>query len=359
MCQNINVVKHLSNVVKFFYICVMKRIYRNINLVDRNSFGVEQSADMLIEFETADDLVDIFSELHPTNWYVLGAGNNTLFTQDYKGLLLTPVCRGVEILVETEQTVKLRAAAAENWDDLVAWSVERGLWGIENLSAIPSSVGAAPVQNIGAYGAEAKDAISVVEYFDTESLQVVRLSNADCHFAYRESIFKQELKGRAIILAVEFELSKISRPNVGYGDVVAEVEARGGVTLANIRAAICAIRDRKLPDPKVLGNAGSFFKNPVVDREVAERLLAQYPDMPRYDVSNEPSKVKLAAGWLIDRAGLKGYSDGCVGVHDRQALVLVNKGGATGADVVRLAERVCSVVAEKFGIAISPEVNVL
>jgi UDP-N-acetylmuramate dehydrogenase len=215
------------------------------------------------------------------------------------------------------------------------------------------------VQNIGAYGAEAKDTITFVEYFDTRTMEVVRLSSEECRFGYRESIFKQELKGVAIILAVEFRLSRTPRPNLGYGDVIKEVEARGGATLGNIREAICAIRSSKLPDPKVLGNAGSFFKNPIVEREVAEKLLARYADMPHYPVAGDDTKVKLAAGWLIDKSGLKGYKDGSVGVHDRQALVLVNHGGATGGDVMRLAGYVCQQVKEKFGVEISPEVNIL
>ncbi|MBO5717329.1 MAG: UDP-N-acetylmuramate dehydrogenase [Alistipes sp.] len=337
----------------------MKRIYSNINLADRNSFGVQQQAQTLVEFESAEDLRNYFTEQHPERWYVLGAGNNTLFTQDYDGVLFTPVNRNRTILLSNDEYVEVRAEAAHDWDELVEWSVNEGLWGIENLSAIPSSVGAAPVQNIGAYGAEAKDAITIVEYFDTRTLEVVRLASAECKFAYRESIFKQELKGHVIILAVEFRLSRTPRPNLGYGDVISEVEARGGATLRNIRDAICAIRSRKLPDPKVLGNAGSFFKNPIVDKSVAESLMAKYPDMPHYAVPGDDNHVKLAAGWLIDRSGLKGYRDGSVGVHDRQALVLVNHGGATGGDVMRLAYYVCGKVKENFGVEISPEVNVL
>lgn len=337
----------------------MKRIYSNISLADRNSFGVVQQAKSLVEFETAEDLRDYFVESRPERWYVLGAGNNTLFTKDYDGVLFTPVCRGRSILASNKEYVDVRAEAAHDWDKLVEWSVNEGLWGIENLSAIPSSVGAAPVQNIGAYGAEAKDAITVVEYLDTRTLDIVRLANAECKFAYRESIFKQELKGHVIILAVEFRLYRSPRPNLGYGDVISEVENRGGATLRNIRDAICSIRSRKLPDPKVLGNAGSFFKNPIVERDVAEALISRYPDMPHYAIPGDDSKLKLAAGWLIDRSGLKGYRDGSVGVHDRQALVLVNHGGATGSDVMRLAHYVCSKVKENFGVEISPEVNVL
>lgn len=337
----------------------MKRIYNDINLQNRNSFGVVQSARTLVEFESAEDLRSYFAEHKPEKWYVLGAGNNTLFTKDYDGVLFTPVSREVKVLADDDQGVMIRVDAAADWDELVAWSVENGLWGMENLSAIPSSVGAAPVQNIGAYGAEAKDVITVVEYFDTRTLEVVRLSNAECHFAYRESIFKQELKGVAIILAVEFSLRREACPNLGYGDVIKEVEARGGATLRNIRDAICAIRASKLPDPKMLGNAGSFFKNPIVSSGVADALLATYPDMPRYAVPGDEGVVKLAAGWLIDKSGLKGYRQGAVGVHDRQALVLVNHGGATGGDVLELAYHVCRCVKEHFGVDISPEVNIL
>lgn len=337
----------------------MKRIYNNINLANRNSFGVVESAATLVEFDTVDDLREYFTTEKPERWYVLGAGNNTLFTKFYDGALIVPKSGARTILSDDGERVDIRVEAAHDWDELVAWSVEQGLWGIENLSAIPSSVGAAPVQNIGAYGAEAKDAITVVEYFDTRTMEVVRLSNEECRFAYRESIFKQELKGVAVILAVEFRLSRTPRPNLGYGDVIKEVEARGGATLGNIRDAICAIRGSKLPDPKVLGNAGSFFKNPIVEREVAEALLECYADMPHYPVAGDETKEKLAAGWLIDKSGLKGYRNGAVGVHERQALVLVNYGGATGGEVIALAEYVCGEVKRNFGVEISPEVNIL
>ena len=337
----------------------MKRIYNDINLENRNSFGVVQYATTLVEFDTCEELKAIFEEMHPAKWYVLGAGNNTLFTKDYDGVLITPTCSKRIILEDNGENVCVRVEAAHDWDEFVAWSVESGLWGVENLSAIPSSVGAAPVQNIGAYGAEVKDAISVVEYFDTNKLEVVRLKCEECGFGYRESIFKHELRGVAIILAVEFNLHRTPSPNLGYGDVIKEVEARGGATLKNIREAICAIRGSKLPDPKELGNAGSFFKNPIVPKIVAERLLNEYPSMPCYAIANNDEVMKLAAGWLIDQSGLKGYREGHVGVHDRQALVLVNHGGATGGEVLHFAEFVCSVVRTKFGVEIAPEVNIL
>lgn len=337
----------------------MKRIYNNINLENRNSFGVKQQATMLVEFETAQELKELFEELKPSKWYVLGAGNNTLFTDDYDGVLFTPICSKRTILNDDGEWVDVRVESAHDWDEFVAWSVDNGLWGIENLSAIPSSVGAAPVQNIGAYGAEVKSVVTTVEYFDTQKLEVVRLKCEECGFGYRESIFKHELRGVAIILAVEFRLHRSATPNLGYGDVIKEVESRGGATIKNIREAICAIRASKLPDPKELGNAGSFFKNPIVPKIVAERLLNEYPNMPSYPVPNNEESVKLAAGWLIDQAGLKGYREGHVGVHDRQALVLVNHGGATGGEVLHFAEFVCSVVHTKFGVNIVPEVNIL
>lgn len=337
----------------------MKRTYNNINLQNRNSFGVIEQADRLVEFETANDLKELFSEERPSKWYVLGAGNNTLFTQSYNGTLITPTCSARTTLNDDGEYVDVRVEAAHDWDEFVAWNVDNGLWGVENLSAIPSSVGAAPVQNIGAYGAEVKDAITAIDYFDTNKLEVVRLKCEECQFGYRESIFKHQLRGVAIILAVEFRLHRTPTPNLGYGDVIREVEARGGATLRNIREAICAIRASKLPDPKVLGNAGSFFKNPIVDKSVAEQLLQSYPDMPHYPVPNDANSVKLAAGWLIDKSGLKGYREGHVGVHNRQALVLVNHGGATGGEVLHFAEFICSVVHNKFGVDICPEVNIL
>ena len=288
---------------------------------------------------------------------ILILARGVLFTQRFAGTLLKPVGKGIKIKAQIDDSVIVEAEAGVEWDDLVAWSVERDLWGMENLSLIPGTVGAAPVQNIGAYGAEAKDVIERVHFFDVEDRKHHTLGCAECRFAYRESIFKHELKGRAIITSVEFRLSKSSQPSLGYGDLAKEVELRGGATLKNIREAVCAIRQSKLPDTAVLGNAGSFFKNPIVNKEVSERLKAEYDSMPIYPVSEH--KCKLAAGWLIDQAGLKGYRKGNVGVHERQALVLVNFGGATGAEVIALSEEVREKVFAKFGINIDPEVNIL
>lgn len=328
-------------------------------LRDLNSFHVEEHADCIIEFNSKEDLEQIFAEAEaPEKWYVLGGGNNILFTQRYQGVLIHPTGCAITILNEDSEQLTVEVEAAVEWDDFVAWCVERDLWGAENLSLIPGSVGASPVQNIGAYGAEAKDIISKVHFYAVNERQHRSLTNAECCFAYRDSIFKRELRGCAIITSVEFTLSKTPKPNLGYGDLARETEARGGATLKNIRDAVCAIRRQKLPDTAVLGNAGSFFKNPIVDKSIAEELMAKYENMPIYPTA-DPKKCKLAAGWLIDQAGMKGYRRGCVGVHDRQALVLVNHGGATGGEVIALARDVQRCVAERFGVDIEAEVNVL
>ena len=324
-----------------------------------NSFHADEKARRLVVFDAAEDLDHIFApESGLGKFYVLGGGNNILFTGYFDGALLKPDIRGIRVLAEDDETVTVEAGAAVEWDDLVAWSVERGLWGAENLSLIPGTVGAAPVQNIGAYGAEAKDVIARVRMFDTVRREHGVLTAEECRFAYRDSIFKHELRGRAVITSVEFRFGKRPAPDLGYGDLQRETEVRGRASLRNIREAVCAIRRGKLPDTAVLGNAGSFFKNPVVSRAEAERLAARYEGMPVYPAP-DPERRKLAAGWLIDRAGMKGYRKGRAGVHDRQALVLVNFGGATGEEIMELAREVQLRVRDAFGVAIEPEVNIL
>ena len=333
--------------------------YKNHPLRSLNSFHVEAEAECIIEFDQSEDLDQIFAQGNaPEKWYVLGGGNNILFTKRYDGTLIHPTGRNIEILSEDDTSMRLRAEAGVDWDEFVSWCVEHKLWGAENLSLIPGTVGAAPVQNIGAYGVEAKDIIHAVHYFDTTSCEHRTLTHEECHFAYRDSIFKQELRGRAIITSVEFGLSKVPSPSLRYGDVQQQVEERGGPTLRNIREAVCSIRQQKLPDTNLLGNAGSFFKNPIVRQEVADRLKQQHENMPIYPTP-DPTLCKLAAGWLIDQAGLKGYRTGNVGVHDRQALVLVNHGDATGDEVIALAKYVQTKVAETFGVEIEAEVNIL
>lgn len=331
-------------------------IKNNIDLREYNSFGIGAVARTFIEFDSLSDLQTLHSEgLFEGDVRVIGAGNNIIFVGDATCTLLHPVAKGIEVVSRDLQSVTVRAEAGTDWDDFVAWCVAQGLWGAENLSLIPGSVGAAPVQNIGAYGVEAKDIISSVEMFCTDTAKMLTLAAEHCDFGYRESIFKHTLKGKVIITAVTFTLSLSPNPNCDYGDLAAKVAELGGETLENIRAAVIDIRQSKLPDPKVMGNVGSFFKNPFVSAERAKELAEQYAGIPLYPTEGG---VKVAAGWLIDRCGLKGYKAERVGVHERQALVLVNLGGATGEDVLQLATMVQQRVKEKFDIDIEMEVNI-
>lgn len=337
----------------------MRAIKIDISLARLNSFGVDATARGLFEFAGADDLRWFFARPVAAErpWYVWSGGNNILLSGDYPGTLLHPVGREIVIVKETPAEVFVKAAGAVEWDDLVAWSVERGLGGVENLSLIPGYVGAAPVQNIGAYGVELKETVETVEAYMVETGRVENLTAGECRFGYRDSIFKQELAHKAIILSVTLRLSRQPVFRVDYGDLRRAVESLGGVTPANIRRAVIALRESKLPDPKIIGNAGSFFKNPVVAHAEAEALREQHPDMPVYPAPD--GGVKLAAGWLIDRAGWKGARRGNVGVHDRQALVLVNHGGATGAEIIAFAREIQQSVRGRFGVDIHMEVNIL
>ncbi len=337
----------------------MIRVYNNISLRERNSFHIDVTAKSLIEYSSIEDLREIFSHYAPKSWVVLSGGNNILFTQDVEQTIITPISTEIEVLEDDQQSQLIKVDAGVEWDDVVEWCVSRDLWGVENLSLIPGKAGAAPIQNIGAYGAEVCDVLCGVEYFDTVTGELLVRGVEECQFGYRDSIFKRELKGRVVVTAILLRLSKVAKPNLRYADIVSRVESRGDVTLRAIRDVICEVRREKLPDTAVLGNAGSFFKNPIVDVELAERLLHIYPDMPMYSVEGEVNKRKLAAGWLIDQAKMKGYRDGCVGVHSKQALVLVNMGGASGADLLSLARRVQCRVRELFGVDIESEVNIL
>ncbi len=324
-----------------------------------NSFGIEARAGRLVEWKNTNELKGAFSkEIAGSRWMALGGGNNILFTRDYDGVLVKSAAKKIEIIEDTADKVFVRADAGVDWDKFVAWCVARGLWGVENLSGIPGTAGAAPIQNIGAYGAEVRDVIRSVEYFSVEEAKVTTIAGKDCGFGYRDSVFKRDLKGKVVITAVDFELSKTARPNLKYGALAEKVEELGGANLENIRHAVTAIRDSKLPDPRVIGNAGSFFKNPVVDTAVAQKLLAQYPEMPIYPAGEE-GKTKLAAGWLIEQAGWKGRNEGHVGIHPGQALIVVNLGGATGREIVEFSQKVQAAVCSKFGVGLETEVNIV
>lgn len=322
-----------------------------------NTFGIDARATAYLRVTDEAMLAELRREpaLASMPRLVLGGGSNMLFTRDYDGLVLHMTTTGIDIVGETGEAVIVRAAAGENWHRFVLQTIERGLPGLENLSLIPGSVGAAPIQNIGAYGAELKDCFHSLRAFDFNSGEILTLDRAACRFGYRDSIFKHELAHRAVILDVSFALPKHWQPNLRYAELAQELAARGknAPSAADVSAAVVAIRTRKLPDPAVIGNAGSFFKNPVVSREIRDALLARYPGLVSFPQPD--GSCKLAAGWLIDQCGWKGRHAGAAGVYEKQALVLVNRGGATGREIADLAAAVQADVQQRFGVMLEPE----
>ena len=327
-------------------------------LAPHTTFGLPARAAHYIELTDSGDLPEIcrLPEFDAATVCWLGGGSNVLFMQDFPSLVVRMATRGIRELERTPDSVLLEAQAGENWHGFVQSSLHMGLGGLENLSLIPGTVGASPVQNIGAYGVEVKDRIHSVRCFDVQTQEWRELSNAECRFAYRDSIFKHEGRQRYVITSVVFRLDTQFVPNVKYGDlaqVLAEQCGGRAPTAQDVAQAVCAIRRSKLPDPAVLGNVGSFYKNPLVDAAHAQTLLAQYPQMPHYPQPD--GRVKLAAGWLIDQCGLKGKTIGGAAVHDKQALVLVNKNRATAADVRALSNEICRIVAQRFAVDLQPE----
>lgn len=325
----------------------------NCSLADRNTFGMDVRADSLIDWATTDELKNALQDIEKPV-LMIGGGSNLLFMGDFKGTVLHSTISTIEIIGSTDDHVHVKVGAGVIWDDFVAWCAINGFWGVENLSAIPGEVGASAVQNIGAYGVEAKDVIDTVQTICLADGSERDFNNSECNYAYRQSIFKNELKGQYAVAYVIYTLSKVPQPKLGYGALEQEVNRLGGPTLSNIRQAVIAIRESKLPDPKVLGNAGSFFMNPVISEQEFNIIRSNYPDVPSYPAAGG---VKVPAGWLIEKTGWKGRSLGPAAVYDKQALVLVNKGGATGADVKRLADTIIADVKQKFGITLSTEVN--
>ncbi len=332
-------------------------IKENISLLSYNTFGIDAKADYFIEYNSVEELqTALKSEIVKSNRLLhIGGGSNLLFMKDFKGVILHSAINFIKKVSEDADAVMLEAGAVVNWDDFVAYTVEKGWGGVENLSLIPGEVGASAVQNIGAYGVEVQDVITEVNAVEIETGETKTFSVEDCQYGYRESIFKKELKGKYIITSVVFKLQKQPEFKLNYQHLEAEVLKNGAINLQNIRQTIIAVRESKLPDPKIFGNAGSFFMNPVISKAHFNELLAQYPQMPHYFVSDTEEKVP--AGWLIDQCGWKGKQIGNAGVHDKQALVLVNKGGATGAEIVYLAEQIQASVKSKFGVELRAEVN--
>ncbi|NNC84006.1 MAG: UDP-N-acetylmuramate dehydrogenase [Flavobacteriales bacterium] len=330
---------------------------QNISLKAYNTFGLEVRAEQFASFSNEEELVEGLDLCHAEPSLILGGGSNILLTKDIPGLVLRNEIPGIDISPWNDETYIVRAGAGMVWHDLVSYCVENGLGGIENLSLIPGSVGAAPMQNIGAYGVEIKDVFHGLEALHIPTGEVHRFGLEECRFGYRESVFKRSLKGQYVITRLELRLSKNSTLNTSYGAIEAELERLGKApSIQSISEAVINIRRSKLPDPQKIGNAGSFFKNPVIESERFEEIRSRYPDIPNYPA---PQGVKVAAGWLIEQAGWKGKDLGGYGVHDRQALVLVNRGQATGEKLYRLSKDIIASVHEKYGITLEREVNVI
>lgn len=333
------------------------RIFKNISLEPFNTFGLNYMADCLIRVKTEKDAISLFKG--DISWkkplLIMGGGSNILFTSDIKGTILRPEFGGIKAVREDNGIIIISAGAGITWDKLVEWAVEKGYGGLENLSLISGTVGAAPVQNIGAYGTEVKDTILKVRTISVKDGAIRFFSNEECKFGYRNSIFKSGKKGEYLVTRVYFILKTNPVFNLGYGFLKEEVYKTGKTTLENVRRAVINIRKRKLPDPEVIGNAGSFFKNPVVSKKKNEILKIQYPAMPTY--GDQSGGIKLAAGWLIEQCGWKGTRIGDAGVHEKQALVLVNHGNATGKDIFDLSEKIRISVKKKFGVVLEREVE--
>lgn len=336
----------------------MKNVEENKSLKALNTFGFDAKARYFAAPDSLSETKSILEEAKTNDipLFILGGGSNIVFAKDFDGLVLCPQMKGIEIVEESPEHVLLKAGAGVVWDDFVEYAVKNNLSGIENLSAIPGNVGATPVQNIGAYGMEAKDAIDTVNGVFIKTGSRFELKNAGCNFAYRNSVFKNKLKYKTIIAYVTFKLSKNHKYRLDYGNLKDELEKYGEINLLNIRKSIIDIRANKLPDPKELGNAGSFFKNPIIEPAEAEKLLEKYPSMPVYPSG---TKMKLSAGWMIEKCGLKGYRENNIGVHSKQALVLVNYGEGTASGLIAFSQMVQNKVFAEFGVEIEPEVNVI
>jgi UDP-N-acetylmuramate dehydrogenase len=336
----------------------MTEIKTGFSLESLNTFGIRATAEYYTEVGSPEEIEELINTniFRNSRHLIMGGGSNLLFTRDFPGLVIHPDFKGIEIVEETPDKIVIRAGAGMVWDEFVRYSVERNYGGAENLSGIPGSVGASPIQNIGAYGAEAREIIDCVEGFDFQERSWKTFDRKDCVFSYRNSIFKTEYKNSFLVSHVTFRLIKNPHElKTHYGNIEEELKNRDR-SVSSLREVILRIRSSKLPDVKEFGNAGSFFKNPVIESSLAKQLREAYPDLPVYpEVEN---RVKLSAAWLIDRAGLKGYPMGKVAVHKNQPLVLINLGGATGREIMELSGFVQETVQEKFGIKLEPEVNI-
>ena len=331
-------------------------IQENISLKKYNTFGIDVMAKRFVSVQTIQELKEVLQE--EKDIFIISGGSNMLLTKDIEKLVVHINLKGIQIKQDWD-TVDVTAAAGEDWHQFVLWCLNLNFGGLENLSLIPGQVGTSPIQNIGAYGVEVKDLITEVKSVDVETGELKTFSNEDCRFGYRNSIFKNELKGKVILTSVTFRLTKNQHNiNTSYGAIETELSAHGikKPTIQDVAQAVINIRQSKLPDPKQIGNSGSFFKNPVIPTDHFEKLKTEYPNIPSYPISD--SEIKVPAGWLIEQAGFKGKRFGEYGVHEKQALVLVNYGNASGVDIYALAQKIQQTISEQFGISLEIEVNV-
>ena len=338
----------------------MSNILHNYSLKNHNTFGLAAQAKYFASFSSEEELIELLKDniCKTEPLFILGGGSNILLTQNFEGIVLANKIKGINIISEDKHSTSITVGAGEVWHDFVLWSIQKNLSGIENLALIPGLIGASPMQNIGAYGTEVKEVITKVSYIEIESGVKKEITNTECRFGYRNSIFKEELKGKVVITEVVYKLSKIPLNNTKYGAITDELKfLKKKPSPQNIAQAVINIRSSKLPDPKTLGNSGSFFKNPIIETHEFEKLEKEFPEMVGNKVSD--TETKISAGWLIDNAELKGYRKADAGVHKNHALVLINYGNATGLEIINLAKEIQQKVKDKYGISIETEVNIL
>lgn len=330
------------------------------SLKSYNTFGIDAKATEFTSVSSFSELQSALDKYQNQELFILGGGSNMLLTQDIEKPVIHINLKGIEVVSQDENHVWVEAKAGENWHEFVLWTLKNNFGGVENLSLIPGNIGSAPIQNIGAYGVELKDVFDSCKAINIKTQEIKTFSNSACNFGYRESIFKGTEKGKYIILSVTLKLTKNKHKiSTSYGVIENELQKNGitNPTIQDISKAVIAIRESKLPNPKEIGNSGSFFKNPVVDRATFTKVQEKYPEMPFYEVSK--NEIKIPAGWLIEQAGFKGKRFGDAGVHEKQALVLVNYGNATGKEIYDLAKTIQQTIFDKFGIEIEMEVNIV
>ena len=336
-------------------------VIENYPLIKLNTFGIDVKAKYFTSINTVNELIEIkkSEKFKDHELLILGGGSNILFTKDFNGLVILNNIKGKEIVDQNDDSIILKIGAGENWHELVMYCVDNGWGGIENLSLIPGNTGTAPMQNIGAYGVEIKETFVELEALEISSGKIVKFSNSECEFGYRESVFKNKMKNKYIILNITLELNKNPILNINYGDIKAILETKKieTPTIKDVSNAIISIRQRKLPDPKKIGNSGSFFKNPIIDINLLKLIEGKYPNVVSYKINE--NKFKIAAGWMIEKAGWKGKKFNNFGVHENQALVLVNYGLANGKEIFNLSEKIILDIKEKFGITLEREVNII